>query len=248
MAYEGVDANLAGLLQGCGCTIIIVPDSWIAKKRVVVVRFPIIFSFLKRHVSDFDRILMADIFDTVFQGDPFHKDLGRDFIGISEESIPCDRMQKESGALLVERGLLNAFWYEDNCKNLGVLIGGINPMMQFLEILSRELRSVRSTLLDIMEMADQVIANVLYGSGLLSKINIRIWREADEYRAIWNLFDRANVTYRIGEYRLFADGKYPLVVHMYDRGKRFLESVVEACPSFPTVFPYVRYDRVVWDV
>jgi hypothetical protein len=213
-----------------------------------VIRFPILHTFLSEHASLFDRILIADLFDVIFQGDPFHAGLGHDFVGISEENIPCDRKQKESGATLVARNFLNSFWYKDKCKNLGMLIGGVSQMIQFLEILSKELQSIDKSILKKMDMADQVVANVCYNSGLFSRVKMKVWREADEYRVIWNLYGRANVSYRIGEYRLFADGKYPLLVHMYDRGRSFLKSVFNACPPlFPTVFPYMRFEMGIVD-
>jgi hypothetical protein len=95
-----------------------------------------------------------------------------------------------------------------------------------------------------MAMADQVIINILYGLGRFSTahgLRIRLWDETDEYRVIWMLFRRENVTYRLGEYRLYSNQTYPLVIHMYDRGKSFVESVLAACPKlFETRDPYLR--------
>jgi hypothetical protein len=48
---------------------------------------------------------------------------------------------------------------------------------------------------------------------------------------------------KIGDFRVLQDGDYNLVVHVYDYSKKFLNSVVQACPPlFSTNDPYVNWN------
>jgi hypothetical protein len=80
-------------------------------------------------------------------------------------------------------------------------------------------------------IVDQVIHNVLWGHGIYERLGIRLiaFDEASEYRAMDGVWNRGNVTYELGHYRLFGNGNYPLLLHMYDRSRRLCDSVWNAC-------------------
>jgi hypothetical protein len=247
LAWDAIDKKLGDLLYSCAVTLLQLPY-WRSRDQAAMLRFILIEQFLREHIKFFDRVLIIDLFDAVFQGDPFHKDLPRDMVGISEENVYCDQNQKRIASRFINRRSISRFWHKHNCLNIGLVIGGIKPVLNFLRQFSDFVTKMPVKNVGSIRWADQVIVNILYGLGRLSPANgikMRIWKEPDEYRTAWMLFGRPNVTYRIGEYRLYAGGHYPLVVHMYDRSKGFRDSVVKACPQeFATKDPYSRFARI----
>jgi hypothetical protein len=90
---------------------------------------------------------------------------------------------------------------------------------------------------------NQVLFNMLIGSGVYQRLNLKVKLYTDRhvFRALDGVWNRSNVQYEIGEYRLYEDGDYPLVCHMFDRSQRFCNSVKAACPAlFDIGDDYIR--------
>jgi hypothetical protein len=241
-AWLPINSRLSDFLDGCGCSVIVLPEFKGSWQRLVVVRLEVVYYFLRSRSSLFDRVLIADLFDIVFQGDPFHKGLGSNFVGISEEDIPCDRSQRGGARLLIGRQVTQ-FWYGSVCKNGGMIIGGMHQIISFLAVFTEFADTIPESKLVRIPITDQVIMNVLLGLGAFQNkgISFRFWGLPDEYRVLWSYFGRTNATYLLGEYRLFKDGKYPLLLHMFDRWRGLSRSVNKACPPlFPVRHPYIR--------
>jgi hypothetical protein len=245
-AWQAIDRNLQHMLDSCGCTprLPCLPHG----DTPVVARFGILWEFLRDRQTIFDRVLIVDLYDVVFQGDPFQAGLERETVGVSEENIPCDRNQKYSAFLLISHRIVRRIWYNSKCKNGGLLIGGIMPIVRFLELFVAFISKIPHDRLVEAVMVDQVAINLMYGLGEFDRngIAIRVWNEHDPYRVIWKLFDRANVSYLLGDYRLYLGEIYPLVIHMFDRSTGFRDSVVKACPPlFRTRDAYVRWSAAI---
>jgi hypothetical protein len=76
----------------CGCLLFPVPviKTKFRKGITCLSRMMICYDFMRNRHWLFDRVLLTDFFDTVFQGDPFYKGLGRDFVGFSDLDIMGD--------------------------------------------------------------------------------------------------------------------------------------------------------------
>jgi hypothetical protein len=240
--------SLSSFLDACGCSLLPVPkkDNIIHRasiSEIYMARIQMCYDFLKERYWLFDRVLLADIFDTVFQGDPFYKGLGRDFVALSEESFSCSGNHRSAVKLLMDPVPVDDRWWSVKCKNTGLMIGGARPLLMYLSVLLEYAAKIPLSILERIPMTDQVFTNTLLSLGVLEArgVPFRFWKEGEPYIAMWNIWERHNVTYRLGDFRLFENGMYPLGLHMFDRHKGFTFSVLGACPeSFKTGSPYVR--------
>jgi hypothetical protein len=185
-------------------------------------------------------MIVTDLRDTVFQGDPFSDRFDTSSLGFSMESRACDNMHvRETFAILGQRNA-KTLYRNRQCVNPGTIVGVESAVLAFLEGADSFVRRIRpSTLAKLTYVPDQVILNVVVGLSLVSNIRLRFFRGFEEYMAMWKWFGRPNITYRIGDFRVWADAPFPMIVHMYDRGKKFCASVSEVCPpTFPTNDPY----------
>jgi hypothetical protein len=238
-----MDKPLSTLIDNCGVTLINIGDLELARNEMLLIRNVILCDFLRHRMYLFDRILIVDLYDTIFQGDPFHRKFDRDSVGFSLETRRCDRGQIRWATLLVGKERSAVFW-NSSCINVGTIVGGVAPVTRFLEVYVDYLMAIPPDILaKIVWIPDQVVINSMIHTNVVSDAGIRIryYQSFDEYHIMLYLFDRPNLTYAVGHYREFQNGSYPLVVHLFDRSKRFCRSVPNVCPQmFPMQDSYVR--------
>jgi hypothetical protein len=230
-------------LKNCGVTLVDIGIVNLTEKNdLLLFRNRFLLSFFKPRTPLFDRVIVTDLFDTVFQGDPFTHNFDRTRLGFSVESRLCDLRHQEGSYVLIGRRNTWRIFAQLGCINAGTMIGVESTILTFVEQWADYLRQLApERLARITYVPDQVIVNVLIRMGLISNVQMRFYNGFEEYIAMWKWFGIPNVTYRLGGFRLWADGTYPTLVHMYDRGHAICASVSEICPPlFPTVDQYTR--------
>ena len=86
--YETHHKSVWGDLQNCGVTIHIVPYNNMAFfSDIRMCRKVIEYVFAAFLAPYFDRIMFSDVFDTIFQKDPFQRDVPRDKVALSIERV-----------------------------------------------------------------------------------------------------------------------------------------------------------------
>jgi hypothetical protein len=125
------------------------------------------------------------------------------------------------------------WWGMLPCKNAGMLIAGADVLERFLGVYVHYVMSKRRLLNPDCSYLNTVLFNLLIGEGVFEreKIDVRVLGDESLYRGLSGVLNRTNVTYALGQYRLFGDGGYPLVLHMYDRSRKFCKSAGTACPA-----------------
>jgi hypothetical protein len=218
------------LLTACGCTLIQSPPALAGGWTIFMFRHVFAYFFLKERPGIFHRALVVDLYDTAFQGDPFHTGLKDDFVGMSAESSPCSLEQKECAAD-VGGWRIAGWWGSTPCKNAGMFIGGASRLEQFYGAYVSFMRAKRHRIIGSCYIVDQVVHNILWGSGLYADLGFRLvaFDKGSVYRAMDGVWNRDNVTYELGHYRLYDDRDYPLVLHMFDRSRRLCDSAWKAC-------------------
>jgi hypothetical protein len=128
------------------------------------------------------------------------------------------------------------------CINAGTMVGVEAVLIEFLEAWNNYVGKLTPEVMKaVYYVPDQVIVNVIIRMKWTGNVKLRFYRGVEEYVAMWRFFGIRNVTYRLGDFKLWKDGPYPLVVHMYDRGRKICRSVSEVCPAlFPTGHAYTR--------
>jgi hypothetical protein len=231
------------MLKACGCSIIPVAPFQAPGWTRTLFRHVFFYHFIKDRWELFDRILIADLYDVVFQGDPFYADMGESFVGLSGEASRCYSLELACARLLNRGRKLPRFWRRNPCNNVGVIVGTSREIMLFLEEYHDFVKRKKRAMVPTCSYVNQVSFNMLIGNGAYRDkgIRVKIYKEHHVYRAMDGVWNRRNVTYELGEYRLFEDGNYPLVCHMFDRSQRFCDSAKAACPPlFETGDTHIR--------
>jgi hypothetical protein len=231
VAVKTLRPGQLALFEACGCKVFDAgPIAGEMGWAFFIFRHVLAYFFLKDRMNLFRRALVCDLYDTVFQGDPFCSLVTHDFVGISGESVPCDQRQKACARWLTGRRSL-PWWIETPCKNAGVFIGGVSQLVVFFEVYLAYVRARPQRIVKGCDYVDQVIHNILIHDGSYEEhgVNVKVFNMSSVFWAMNGVWNKQKVVYRIGEYRLFENGPYPLVLHMFDRSRRFCMSVREAC-------------------
>jgi hypothetical protein len=240
---------MANFLRNCGVTIINIGRvNFTRKADAFLLRNTFLFDFLRARTPLFDRIIVTDLSDTIFQGDPFSEAFDRRAIGFSMESRPCDRGHLSQTSLILGRRRAWGMHKEGNCVNPGTMVGSERTILAFLEKWNGFVSGIQpGTLARLSYVPDQVILNAVIRTNVVAGLKLRFFHGFQEYVAMWKWFGKENVTYRIGDFRVWAAAPFPVVVHMYDRGRNFCASVSEVCrATFPTHDQYTRCFSPGW--
>jgi hypothetical protein len=242
-ARTKVGANLSVFLKNCGCTLIPIGMLNMELNDLYLLRNRLLYSFLDARPFLFDRIVVADLYDSIFQGDPFYNAFDRHSIGFCLEIYPCDHLQVGGAQHLL--GVKNASVFSQfRCINVGTVTGTSALLLRFFGLYVAYLRAIPPDVLKKMSfIPDQVIINSMIRTNVTSDahLRIRVYEYFQEYNVMSFLTSRPNVTYALGDYQPHYGGLYPLVLHLHDRSPEFSRSVKERCPPlFATIDPYIR--------
>jgi hypothetical protein len=242
---EKIDRPLAAFLAGCGCTLITTTHFEAFRNDMLLLRSRVLVDFLRPRVRIFDRIVVVDLYDTIFQGDPFWVGFDRSTVGFSLETRRCDRGQIRCAGYLLGDGRESVLW-QKKCVNIGTILGAPGLVLRFLEVYVDFLdRIPKETLEKIYWIPDQVILNSIIYTNQTGGVPIRFYENFQEYHIMIFMFNLKNISYELGEYRALRNGTYPFLVHLYDRSRAFSRSVRKSCPqTFPTADPYIRVSGI----
>jgi hypothetical protein len=242
VAMRKLDTNLTLFLEGCGCTVICVERIALTLDSHFYLRHFVFYDFLRTRYQLFDRVVTLDLYDTIFQGDPFFSGFNRDAIGFVGDVSLIEGQQLESILMLLTEEFREELHRHHNI-NMGLSTAEAAMYVKFLHFYGSEILARPIDLLGGLLFTDQDLLNALVWSNATKKAGIRVelYGSNDAFHCAWQRCDRGKVTRKIGEYRMSKGAPYPLVVHQVDRCEPLLESVVRACPpEFPTEDEYVR--------
>jgi hypothetical protein len=194
-------------------------------KDIAFLRYPIFYDFLYVRMDLIDRVVAVDLYDTVFQADPFTTDFETDKLYFVRENRT------------IASCFLNSLWlkqfssddYErlkdNDVLSAGVFMGGIVPMLQFLDVYHRnETASLRAP-------DAGYFVYMAYGFILQAvKVTTRVLTEADGV-IVMHYFEDAGAKLAFGDLIPPAATRYPAIVHQYDKWTTLSNSVLNACPK-----------------
>lgn len=249
--YKQLPPRLLEFVRDCGCTIVDTGVLFSTERRYLfMLRNSAAYDFLRARHYLFDRVLLIDLFDTVFQGDPFMEDLKDDLIGFSEEHGSVVRGNHIKGCeILCGKKTAHKYLMWKPMINCGTVVGTIHSMMVFLEqffALISGLSQENYVKLIETNYPDQAIVNVLVRTGILERCGLRV-KLFDHTEQFASMFRTHKLQYdfRMGSYRPNASMPYPLVLHNFDRTvHEFCWDLLRVCPQeFPIFGPYTRCEQ-----
>ncbi|EAX93239.1 hypothetical protein TVAG_156030 [Trichomonas vaginalis G3] len=223
-------------LTNCGVRWLVAPkiDTNLIKEPNLIRRL-IEFLFLKQYKDHFNRILILDVADSIFQKDPFSKNLPKNKLVFSIEKVQfmnhdwaMNRMKKTD-----YRNFDQHFWEFKFIINGGLIYGPIKDVYNFY------VQMMRPSLVFQPFCCDQSIMAMTYYYGLYTNVFID-YKSTNFISAAYSAFEEMP---RKDTYIHEIQSKNaPAVIHQYDRicqVSRYLKDYCPAIGSFQTL-PYGR--------
>ena len=224
-AYKKFHPKDLEVLNNCGINLIqfLIPSPKVANHTSF--RYYYYIDFLHHFGFLFNRVIFADGFDTVFQGDPFNIELHEDKIYLTQES-DYNRLVHDWYTPFYPLSELNIV-LNNRIICAGIIAGGVKPVRLYFEYyFARELKNKTK---DNLPLRDQIPQNFWYYNGQLKNIS----------------FDLVILPYGsflasiVGEIRLnvpiigkFSHGYYiqnrlntPLLIHQYTYSLPYDDSI-----------------------
>lgn len=241
VAKKKIDESMQQFSKSCGVTFINIGSTTLDRNHFLLIRNPIIYDFLKLRPNLFDRILTVDVFDTIFQGDPFYTEFDRESIGFSVEDTRCNTGTIRNAGYVIDQARI---FFQRLCVNIGTMLGTTRNVLYFLHHQIKFLKSISPDVMSKFDwIPDQVLFNIMINMNytIKNKIPLKLYKKEDPFMVLTSIFKWKNLTWDLGNFRADPNGSYPLVVHLYDRNKVLCNSVLAKCPAtFPTMDNYSR--------
>lgn len=243
LAKQKIDTSLSTFAANCGITFIYIGKTNFTRNELLLFRNPLLFDFLKLRPNLFKRILIVDLFDSIFQGDPFYEDFDTTTVGFSVETHRCDVGQIRNAGYLVGKKQAKVF-FNHSCVNIGTIVGCYEHVVMFLYHYVNYLKNIpEEKMKKLYWIPDQVILNTMINLNITDELGIKIhlYKNDEPYAVLMNLFKTKGVPFDVGYFKPYENSMYPFVVHLFDRSRRFCKSVLDRCPQiFPTNDSYIR--------
>ncbi|KAK8875882.1 hypothetical protein M9Y10_006057 [Tritrichomonas musculus] len=214
------------------CSITLVKTGYSFSKmnwaEIILLRYPFFYDFLfyRRHLID--RVIIVDLYDTVFQGDPFTSNFKSEYFYFAEENTA------------IENCWINALWlqkaapdsYEEikgnKVLNAGLFLGGTLPVLQFLDIYLKFYEKKRMN----MTAPDQGYFNYVAYTIILKndRFKAKILTSNDGI-IVLSYFQEKETKFVLGSFKPKDADVYPRIIHQYDTRSEFRVSVLFACPK-----------------
>ena len=223
--YISIDESTRLLLEECGgialdCGDVPYKDTFQIHNYCYV----FVYEFLIRNKDAIDRAIICDLYDTVFQGDPFNNQVNKDVLNIVDEGIP----------LFMSKGDLNwqrSFGEVPLSHKLSFFLCtgymGSSP-----EVLIRAIQ-VFFQILDInMPYGDQSRFNYIWMSGMLKKAGVHVnHKRFNELVRHTSKIKPSKGSDQIGEVRQIRNhAGYASVIHHYYKNENLMKSFLKYCP------------------
>ncbi|OHT04830.1 hypothetical protein TRFO_27622 [Tritrichomonas foetus] len=232
------------IINGCGLYVInlgvcekLTPRIFFALRHLIYYNF----LFPRQHLMD--RVIMMDLYDSIFQGDPFPDYFERDTLYFCSENLTFSRSRGNRKWLrtIVHDDLLR--YYPKHIVNGGTILGSVSLIIKYLELF---MIYVDMTRLQFLKADDQAYTNFFAYSGILAKHQIKHKiLDLSDFIVCVHGMQYYPGDWRLGKYVTPIGKKPHLVVHQFDRSKMMKFNVYIACPR--DEMNVTRYMRGITD-
>lgn len=192
--YQKINHVLFTFLNDCGCLIINVGElSTSRKNKLFMARNLAIYEFLLLNYQYINRIIIIDLYDTIFQGDPFNNYFLNDTIGLSLETTKIQGSHIQGISILFGQEKAHQLCYKRKIINCGTIIGSSQIVLNFLSLFMEFANNLSET--DFNELVntqfpDQAIVNALICGKVLDERNMKyhLYTVHDEYVSLHKIY------------------------------------------------------------
>ena len=193
-----------------------------------------LYLILIHHNFDFiDRVMVCDLYDTVFQGDPFSKRISRDFVQFIDEGRAYSQCSINTNWVInaVPGTVFQNEWRQLHPICSGYLVGGKVPFYKFLKVYCSYFNFQHPYYMD------QGLLNNLLLTNVFQNNHVPIMIDGENFTIRHLAFNHQQDFYtKFGDFKVLSFGipksvdRYALVVHHYYALQHFSKSILLACP------------------
>ena len=223
-ALNSIDFITFQFFKNCSTQIVITPDIPFKSTGNSCKHFfiPLMYLFLKINRYLIDRVIFVDLYDTLFQGDPFNEFIRKNEIHLVRELVTNNQ---HCGKLKWPQCYFPDFQWNDPNEyqyNSGYFGAFIDEMLCFLKVLCQYTK--------YNKCHDQALVNIIYNWNLLHPFKIKFSNIFIDERVlmVYNHKLSRGFPYCQGNY---LDNSIATVIHLYyQANKDFQRSVLKYCP------------------
>lgn len=224
-----IDRNIIVSLQNCGTHIVDIGTAgFFNVLQMQSMRYSCMKAFLTKFQNHFKRVILVDLYDTIFQGDPFTTDIDWSKLHLSSEDIPIGTNYLNKQWIDAIPNIDHEKFYDKMILNCGVIYGPPHLIIKCLEIL---LKQFSSRLFEQNQM-DQGFFNKIVYNGELSAADIdyEINGLSSHMPSVALKLYMFNET-TLGNIRHPSASSPHTLVHQIDRNSQMVEDVINKCPN-----------------
>ena len=246
IGYESISIETLKESNNCGVQIFNIGN--IKNLNPKYVGFELILSLIEYNFEFINRIIISDLYDTVFQGDPFSQRVSSDYVQFIDEDITF--LESETNVNWVKAAIYRTD-FKKKWLNLfpicsGYIIGGKIVIFRFL-IMFYSFFNFKDPY-----FMDQGLLNnlILTGAFEIRKIPYLTNGENFTVRHLAHNFHKIPFS-KLGDFKLDSHGipktvdRYAQVVHHYYDHEKLCISILESCPRRNSNF--TNYHRTISD-
>ena len=199
------------------------PDDLFAYRHIYI------YDFIYKMASFFDRILLADLYDSVFQNDPFFEDVDPDAFTVTREArfMHDDYHNK----LRVSK----VMYYNDETMghirtlNAGIMYGSPEMIMKYQNLYFHEFNL--SNIKETHRTCDQGYLNYFQLRRVLkpSLGKLNIWYNDQGFETLASILPHLPKCLQLGNVTLHNTRQ--IIVHQFDRSNMLIAMVILSCPK-----------------
>ena len=226
---ETVDPRMIRIFEKCGAVIIDAGFySFPSEDKVKDMRFGILNKFLRACGSFFNRVVVVDLVDTVFQGDPFTAEYNWSKLNIGHENIQIRKENITKNLIKEIPNINHTYFMKKQVLNSGVIWGNPESIIEIFEHLLQYMNTNQNN----ETTSDQGFFNVVVHSGDLKKdgIEYSLHGPNTAFSTIaLNLNNFSNAD--LGKIKHYKRKNPTLLIHQYDRSLQIIETIIRHCPT-----------------
>ena len=187
-----------------------------------------IYDFLKSNTEFYDRVLVCDLYSTVFQDNPFNFPMENDTLYFVSERITFNESDINKAWVMNDLGEFPNEWITYDVINSGQVMGDISPMLVFLYRCINHLKLKSSSASSGLRTNEQATFNILIYSNELDEYNIPYHICINESYSV--IMSSHNYDVSQGFYNVTDHGIYMPMITQYYISQEFSKEILEQFP------------------
>jgi len=244
VSYSHLSEDTHGLFVNCSISYFnvgYIPN--VHYNAIFAIKNMLGYDFLTHVCENFDRVLFVDLYDVVFQEDPFNSNIGLKEMIITRETPPFSRSYNNQQRVLP---LFNSTQYMNvlfkPVLNAGLVYSDPHSLIRYWEMY---FSMFNPNDLNSLKTCDQGYMNYLYYSGRMEMagIRVRVFYRKHGFDTLSSAGLNPN-DLKIGTAVFKSTNTRLIIIHQFDRMRLCIDDLIQKCPQGNYMVKEGSYTRI----